>query len=248
MIKPLVIARCGDSESFPENTLLAFESAIKKGADGVEFDVHQTKDGEFIVHHFYNLGSSDNGTGLVHEHTLAELRSLDSGSWVSPTYAGLQKPNLAQVLELCRGRVRLELEVKSSSLDALKQIIKTLENFKMMDDVELTTAHHPLLFHAKRINPLLSTGTFFYRPPDWMPLRLAQQHVLDWATQLDIHVVHLEDRLATVEFIDKLHQKKLKVHGSNFDSAEQIRQGITQGVDGFSTGSLDMALRAVSGK
>ena len=49
--QPLVIARTGDAEQAPENTLLAFESAISKGADGIELDVHPTADAEIIVHH-----------------------------------------------------------------------------------------------------------------------------------------------------------------------------------------------------
>jgi glycerophosphoryl diester phosphodiesterase len=242
-MKPLVIARCGDSECFPENTLPAFESAIKKGADAVEFDVHQTSDGGLIVHHFYNLGSSDNGAGLVCEHTLAELKSLDSGSWFAPEFAGLQKPTLEEVLELCKGKVRLEIEVKSSGLDALEQIIGELERFKVIDGVELTTAHYPLLLHAEKLNPRLCTGTFFYGPPDWMPLRLAQQHSFDWSQQLDIQVVHIADSLLTADFIEVLHQKAFRVHGSNLDNEEQIRRGLSLGIDGFSTGSLSKALK-----
>ena len=71
MMKPLVIARCDDSDGFPELTSPVFESAIKKGADGVELDVHLTTNDELIVDHFYNLGSSDKGTGLVGEHRLS---------------------------------------------------------------------------------------------------------------------------------------------------------------------------------
>jgi glycerophosphoryl diester phosphodiesterase len=243
-MKPLVIARCGDSEYFPENTLPAFESAIKKGADGIEFDVHQTSDGELVVHHFYNLGSSDNGTGLVHEHTLAELKTLDSGSWFSQKFAGLQKPTLAEVLELCKGKVRMELEVKSSGLDALRQITEMLEGFNIIDDVELTTAHYPLLLQVKKINPGSRTGTFFYRQPDWMPLHLAQKHIVDWATQLGIQVVHADVSLLTPEFINHLQDSGLNIHASNLDSLEQINQGLDLGIDGFSTGYLTTALQA----
>ena len=55
--KPLVVARRGDVENAPENTLPAFESAISRGADGVEFDVHLSLDGELVVHHFYSLST-----------------------------------------------------------------------------------------------------------------------------------------------------------------------------------------------
>jgi glycerophosphoryl diester phosphodiesterase len=114
--KPLVIARTGDVENAPENTLPAFESAIARGADGVELDVHRSLDGELVVHHFYNLGTTDDGEGLVCEHTLAELKALDSGSWFDERFAGESKPTLGEVFELCEGRIRLEVDLKVSSL------------------------------------------------------------------------------------------------------------------------------------
>lgn len=75
----LIVACRGDREFFPENTIPAFESAISKGADGIEFDVHYTSVKELIVHHFFNLGHTDNGKGIVCDQTLAKLKSLDAG-------------------------------------------------------------------------------------------------------------------------------------------------------------------------
>jgi glycerophosphoryl diester phosphodiesterase len=242
-MKPLVIARCGDSECFPENTFAAFESAIRKGADGIELDVHLTTDNELIVHHFFNLGSSDNGLGLVGEHTLADLKSLDAGSWFSPEFAGLQKPTLAEVLELCKGKVRLEIELKDSSLNALSRVIREIEEFALSDDVEITTAHYPLLVEVKKLNPHLSTGTFFLPPPDWMPLRLAQQQIIDWSSQLDIQVVHLDLALITPEFVGKLKQNNFIVYGSNLDTVMDMQKAFDLGIDVFSTGHLSTALQ-----
>lgn len=242
-MKPLIIARCGDSECFPENTLPAFESAIKKGAEGVELDVHLTSDDELIVHHFYNLGSSDNGIGLVGEHTLSELKSLDSGRWFSPEFAGLQKPTLAEVLELCKGKVRLEIELKDSSLHALHKVVQEVEKFELVDDVELTTAHYPLLVHVKKLNPRLSTGTFFLPPPDWMTLRLAQQQILDWSVQLDIQRVHLNLALITPEFVNRLKQNNFAVHGSNLATVPDIQKAFDLRMDAVSTGHLATALQ-----
>jgi glycerophosphoryl diester phosphodiesterase len=198
--KPLVIACRGDAEHAPENTLPAFESAIAKGADGVELDVHLTADGHLIVHHFYDLGATDDGAGLVGEHALAELRALDSGSWFDPRFAGTKKPTLAEVLELCRGRTRLEMDLKDAGIGFLQQILWEVERFDMMSDVELTTAHYPLLPEARKLAPELRTGTFFYEPPGWMPVRLAQRHALDWAELLGIAVVHLNAALITADF------------------------------------------------
>ena len=241
--KPLLIARTGDVENAPENTLPAFESAISRGADGVELDVHLTLDGELVVHHFYNLGTTDNGEGLVSEHTLAELKALDSGGWFDEQFAGEPKPTLREVFELCQGRTRLEVDLKDSSAGFLRQVVEEVERFDLVGDVELTTAHYPLLTEVKRLNPELRTGTFFYEPPDWMPVRLAQRHILDWANLLGIAVVHLNVALITADFVDRLHRSGFIVYGSNLDSAEQIRRGLNLGIDSFSTGHLGMALQ-----
>ena len=241
--KPLVIARTGDVECVPENTLPAFESAISKGADGVELDVHLTTDGELVVHHFYTLGTTDNGDGLVGEHTLAELQGLDSGSWFDDRFAGELKPTLRQVFELCKGRTRLEVDLKDSSVSFLRKVVQEVEQFDLVDDVELTSAHYPMLMQVKKLNPNLQTGTFFNEPPDWMPVRLAQRHILDWASLLEIAVVHLSMALITADFVDKLHRRGFIVYGSNLDSAEHIRQGLRLGIDSFSTGHLGMALQ-----
>lgn len=171
--QPLVFARRGDVENAPENTLPAFERAILKGADGVECDVHLSADGQLVVHHFYNLGATDNGAGLVGEHTLAELQALDSGSWFAEQFAGEPKPTLSEVFELCQGRTRLEVDLKESSPDFLHKVVKEIERFDLVGEVELTTAHYPLLTHIKQLNPDLRTGSFFYEPPGWMPVRLA---------------------------------------------------------------------------
>lgn len=241
--KPLVIARRGDVENAPENTLPAFESAISRGADGVEFDVHLSLDGELVVHHFYNLGTTDNGQGLVSEHTLAELKALDSGGWFDPRFAGEPKPTLSEVFELCKGRTRLEIDLKESSLSFLYRVVGEVERFDLVDDVELTTAHYPLLTHAKKLVPELRTGTFFYEPPAWMPVRLAQRHILDWANLLELAVVHLNMALITADFVDRLHRGGFLAHGSNLDSAEQIQRGLHLGIDSFSTGNLGIALQ-----
>lgn len=241
--KPLVIACRGDVESAPEDTLPAFESAIARGADGVELDVHATADGELVVQHFYSLGTADDGEGLVCEHTLAELKALDSGDWFDERFAGEPKPTLRQVLEVCRGRARLEVDLKGSSLGFLRQVVEEVEQLDLLDDVELTTAHYLLLTQIKEINSDLRTGAFFYEPPDWMPIRLAQKHALDWATLLEIEVLHLNAALIAADFVHQLHRHGFLVHGANLDAAEQIEQGLRLGIDQFSTGHLGMGLR-----
>ena len=212
--KPQVIAHRGDLTHAPENTLAAFASAIAKGVDGVELDVHPTADGELIVHHFYGLGFTNNGAGLVSETTLRDLKQLDAGSWFAPKFAGETLPTLAEVFDLCKGKCRLEVDMKGSSLKFLQRVIQEVERFDWVDDVELTTDHHALLVHAKRINPRLRTGTFFYQPPDWMPLRLAQQHAFDKAKDLTKNNLFVS-KAGLLGNVEKQGQNRIRVPQTN---------------------------------
>ena len=75
-----VIAHRGASAEAPENTLLAFEAAVQRGADAFELDVRLTADGAPVVIHDETLDRTTDRSGLVRSHTLAELRSVDAGA------------------------------------------------------------------------------------------------------------------------------------------------------------------------
>lgn len=237
-----IVARLGDLQNYPESTLPAFESAINKGADWLEFDVHLTADGEIVVHHFYYLGTTNDGDGFITDYTLNELKQLDSGSWFSPDFSGATMPTLAEVLELGRGKVRFEIDMKTIDLRFLDRLIQIIHDMGLRDDVELISSQMPLLFHVKRLDPGLRTGAFFYSLQTWMQLPLGQLQVLQTATLADLQVVHLNRSLITKPFIEELHQRGFTTLGSNFNSETAIHFAFDVGLDKFSTDMLDLAL------
>src|SRR3954466_1576731 len=78
---PFVVAHRGASAERPEHTLAAYDLALKEGADGVECDVRLTRDGHLVCVHDRRVDRTSNGTGLVSEMTLAQLREFDYGAW-----------------------------------------------------------------------------------------------------------------------------------------------------------------------
>ena len=70
-------AHRGFSGKYPENTLLAFEKAIEAGAEGMEFDVQLTKDGELVIIHDETIDRTSNGSGRVKDFTYEELLQYD---------------------------------------------------------------------------------------------------------------------------------------------------------------------------
>src|SRR5260370_5045012 len=78
---PFVVAHRGASAERPEHTLAAYELALKEGTDGVECDVRLTRDGHLVCVHDRRVDRTSNGSGLVSEMTLEQLRAFDYGTW-----------------------------------------------------------------------------------------------------------------------------------------------------------------------
>jgi glycerophosphoryl diester phosphodiesterase len=79
--QPLNIAHQGGEDEFPSNTMYAFKSALKAGADMLELDVGVTKDDQVIVMHDTTLDRTTSGTGTIASHTLAQIEKLDGSNW-----------------------------------------------------------------------------------------------------------------------------------------------------------------------
>ncbi len=97
--RPIIFAHRGASISAPENTLSAFELAVKLGARAIELDAMLSSDGIPVVIHDHTLERTTNGRGFVSDFTCAELMKLDAGAWFSEEFTGERIPTLEQVLK-----------------------------------------------------------------------------------------------------------------------------------------------------
>src|SRR6266545_4718053 len=100
----------GASATFAENTLESFAAAIDSGAQAVELDVRLSADGVAVVMHDPDVSRCTDGAGLVHELTVAELKQLDASRGTGERAA---VPTLREVLDLCSGRIGVDLEIKN---------------------------------------------------------------------------------------------------------------------------------------
>ncbi len=133
--KPAVIAHRGASGFYPENTFAAFQAAVECGADFIELDVQMTKDGRLAVIHDADVDRTTNGTGKVADHTLAQLKALDAGSWKGQAFTGERIPSLEEVLMHFKDKIHLLIEVKHSTdhettAKALQGILEEYEDIK----------------------------------------------------------------------------------------------------------------------
>jgi glycerophosphoryl diester phosphodiesterase len=127
--RPLVFAHRGASAAFAEHTRAAYLQAIADGADGVECDVHLTRDQYPVLLHDANLDRTSDGTGPVADRTLAELRMLDFSSWkgvrIPEKYGArseqfLTLPDLLNILRAAGRPIGLAIELKHPSPYQLK--------------------------------------------------------------------------------------------------------------------------------
>jgi glycerophosphoryl diester phosphodiesterase len=117
----LNVAHRGASGYAPEHTITSYKMGEQMHGDYIEIDLQMTKDGKLIVMHDETLDRTTNGTGQVKDHTLAEIKKLDAGSWFNeaypqkakPEYEGLQVPTLEEVFQTFGKNANYYIETKS---------------------------------------------------------------------------------------------------------------------------------------
>jgi glycerophosphoryl diester phosphodiesterase len=119
-----VVGHRGTVKFAPENTIPAFKTAIQYGADLLEMDIRETKDGTLIIMHDATVNRTTNGTGRVSEKTLSEVKQLDAGSWFSPEFKGVQVPTFEEVLEAIEGQALPDIDFKAGTPGKLIKILK----------------------------------------------------------------------------------------------------------------------------
>jgi glycerophosphoryl diester phosphodiesterase len=129
-----VVAHRGAHHGIPENTLAAYEADIDMGVDFVEVDLRTTKDGHIVSIHNEEIDSyvTNGQHGLVSEMTLEQLRQLDIGNRVSPQWSRERIPTFEEILDLCKGRVGIYLDLKDASVD---KVISTVNKWGMTGQV-----------------------------------------------------------------------------------------------------------------
>ena len=104
-VSPLIIGHRGASAYKPENTMASFQLAAEQGADGVEFDVRLSADGQVIVIHDALVDRTTDGHGAIAEMTLAQIREFDAGD-------GEHLPTLAELFETVGDSLLYNIEIK----------------------------------------------------------------------------------------------------------------------------------------
>jgi glycerophosphoryl diester phosphodiesterase len=124
-----IIGHRGSSADRPENTLASYRRAIEASATALEADIRTSKDGALVSIHDADVRRTTDGKGLVREMTLAELQRLDAGRWFDAKYAGERIPTLREILELCRGKIDVMLDLQEPGEEYAQRITNEVRTY-----------------------------------------------------------------------------------------------------------------------
>ncbi|HEV8436935.1 MAG TPA: glycerophosphodiester phosphodiesterase family protein [Methylomirabilota bacterium] len=166
--RPLVIAHGGASADAPENTIAAFELALSQGADAIALDVHLSRDDQPVVIHDFTLERTTDGSGLVAQHTVPELKRLDAGGWRGASFRGQRVQTLPEVLERFRDRTRFWVELKGGSdlyRGIEERVVSMLEIYDVLERALVLSFDHGALRRVLTLNRETRVGALIAQPP-----------------------------------------------------------------------------------
>jgi len=242
MNRPRVIAHRGASKLAPENTMPAFRKALELGADGIELDVQMSSDGFLVVIHDEKLDRTSNGKGLVRDRTLAELKSLDFGSWFSEDFRDEKIPVLEDVLCLLSGwDGLLNIEIKNGPVfypGIERAVADAVKKYRMTYRTIISSFNHYSLVEIRKYEPEIKTAPLYmagiYKP--W-----------EYARSIGATAIHPLFYNVVPEVMEGCKQNNIMVHPFTVDQPDQIQQVAAAGADGIITNVPDIALKIVKG-
>jgi glycerophosphoryl diester phosphodiesterase len=217
----------------PENTLAAFVKAMDMGAHMSELDIHQSRDGELIVIHDAQVSRTTDGAGAVSELTLADIKKFDAGTWFGPQYAGERVPTLQEVIDLVRGRMALNVEVKAGQEGLYPGIIDRLIDHVVKNGLEeglvVSSFRQEYLLELRSKAPRVRAA-LLYSKPFAEPWREAAEQGWD---------LHPNASAVDGELIKEAHSRGITVRAWTVNEPEVMRQLIDLGVDAIITNFPD---------
>jgi glycerophosphoryl diester phosphodiesterase len=236
----LVIAHRGFSGVAPENTIAAFKKAIDLGVDMIELDVHLSKDGQVVVIHDDTLNRTTNGKGKVANYTLNELKQLDAGSWFGNQFSGEKIPTLKEVLELTRGQMLLNIELKIGELGQYTMMDLT---DRSLQEVEKTGVLNQVIFAS--FAPSAIDRIIGKNPK--IPVALIYNQSWTFPQEVtggrSIPVLSCSGKVLTQTNISKTHQRGMKVIAWTLNTEEHMQHFLNMGVDGIVTDYPDRLIK-----
>jgi glycerophosphoryl diester phosphodiesterase len=230
----LVTAHRGSSTKAPENSLAALRAALDDGADYAEIDVQQLKDGTIVLVHDTDFKRVTGKPLRVWETAYPELADLDSGSWFAPEFKDERVPTLRSAIELVKGRMRLNIELKYHGRESgfEESVVALLRGTGFEKDCVLTSLKAAGLARVRALAPDLVIGQIV-------------TVALGSVERLDTDFLSMAAKAASPAQIRRNQAAGLGTHVWTVNTRDGMERMIERGVDNLITDKPDLARRVI---
>ncbi|AJD92740.1 glycerophosphodiester phosphodiesterase [Jeotgalibacillus malaysiensis] len=225
------VAHRGAASYAPENTYAAFQKGIELGADFIEADVHLSRDGELIIMHDESVDRTTNGSGLIKNMTLEELKTLEAGSHFHPDYHGEPVITLNELMESFYGQVGLLIEVKHPALypGIEEKVVEVLSQYPATESVIVQSFDIDAMKRIHELDPDLQIAVLM--KASFVPVSLWQlDDLTSFATYINFNISSVAKRT-----VDEIHARGGKVLVWSKKDKRLIQKAVSYGVDGIIT-------------
>ena len=221
----------------PENTSESFSMAVEMGVDGVELDVHLSKDGELVVIHDDTVDRTTDGQGAVRDFTVEQLKKFDAGVKFGRKWKGARIPTLVEVFDgLGRENYRIELKHSSRTYPGVEEkLVSCVRDSGLVRHVEITSFDYDALETVRRLDGSFRTGIIMHGKARWFT-PIAKKLGCTW--------MHANYDLMGEDDVSAAHVKGFKLGMWTVNDTESAERAIHLGVDGVTSDFPDVAMRA----
>lgn len=250
-VKIVNVAHRGASAYAPEHTLASYQMGEKMMGSYIEIDLQLTSDGHLIAMHDERVDRTTNGTGLVKNMTLKEIKELDAGSWFNekyPHYAkkefkGLQVPTLEEVFKVFGQDADYYIETKSPTVypGMEEKLLKLLEKYNVTGvnggpSSVIVQSFSPeslkKIHHLNEHIPLVQLLSFS-SPEMITDLQLAS--IKEYASGVGPSFKRIDQ-----EYVEKVRESGLQIHPYTINTKEDMKKALKWGVTGIFTNHPDL--------
>ncbi|HEX4345988.1 MAG TPA: glycerophosphodiester phosphodiesterase [Vicinamibacterales bacterium] len=248
---PLVFAHRGGSALAPENTIAAFDSGIALGADGIELDVHLSRDGVVVVHHDATLDRTTDLSGRLAARTWDELSRADAGCRFAKdgghpfARKGIAVPALDDVLQRYRDQ-RVIIELKADTVQLAEAVVATVKRRDAVERVCLGSFGRRALRAVRALEPSMATSAA-REEVRWALYRSWCRWPVTSPRYGGYQIPELSGttRVVSRNFVDRAHRAGLGVQVWTIDDERAARRLLDWGVDALITDRPDVIVPIV---
>jgi glycerophosphoryl diester phosphodiesterase len=236
---PLVTSHAACKGHAPENTLAGIERAITLGADAIEIDVHCTADRVPVLIHDELVDRTTGGAGSIHEMPLDVVRTLDAGArQFVPRFQGERIPTLAEVIDLTKGKVLLQIEIKQPDIE--DEVTRVVRDAAAVADCETHSFYPQIVRRMREVEPRMAAAllTDGRRVVDWADF-------FGFALSLNAQGVSVHYAFATPEVVRQGQHRSLTFMTWTVDDEADMEKMVAAGVDSICSNFPDLVRRVV---